>query len=283
MTIGVNTWVWVSPLTTQTFRALAPKISAMGFDLVEVTLETTDDLDAPTAAAIAEDLGLSVSVCAVIPPDRDLIHPDEHVRKTGFAYVRRCIEAAAVLGAANVIGPLYSGVGRLWRQTAEERERDLVRLTAQLRTLAEYAASHDVTLCVEPLNRFETSFINTTAQVVELVDRVAHPACRLMLDTFHMNIEERSLGAAIRAAGPRLRHLHVCENDRGTPGSGHIAWTEVAEACRDIGFEGPFVIESFTSGVESIARAAAVWRPFAPSQDALARDGLAFLRDLLAG
>jgi len=103
-----------------------------------------------------------------------------------------------------------------------------------------------------------------------------------MLDTFHMNIEERSLGDAIRLAGPRLCHLHVCENDRGTPGSGHVPWDEVAQACRDIGFEGPFVIESFTNQVKTIARAAAIWRPLASSQDALAEGGLKYLRTLLS-
>jgi D-psicose/D-tagatose/L-ribulose 3-epimerase len=103
-----------------------------------------------------------------------------------------------------------------------------------------------------------------------------------MLDTFHMNIEERSLGAAIRAAGPRLRHFHACENDRGTPGTGHVPWDDVAAALRAIGYNGAVVIESFTAQVRSIARAAAIWRPLAPSQDALARDGLAFLRRLLA-
>jgi D-psicose/D-tagatose/L-ribulose 3-epimerase len=154
-------------------------------------------------------------------------------------------------------------------------------LVGRLRGLAEYAADHGVVLCVEPLNRFETSFINLASHVIELVDRVAHPACQVMLDTFHMNIEEQSLGDAIRAVGPRLRHFHSCENDRGTPGQGHVPWSDVAAALRDINYDGPVVIESFTSQVKAIARAAAIWRPLAPSQDALAREGLAFLRKLL--
>jgi D-psicose/D-tagatose/L-ribulose 3-epimerase len=114
-----------------------------------------------------------------------------------------------------------------------------------------------------------------------VIDRVDSPACGIMLDTFHMNIEERSLGDAIRATGSRLKHLHACENDRGAPGSGHVPWTEVADACRDIGYDGPVVIESFTDKVKSIARAAAIWRSFAPTQDDLARDGLQYLRTLM--
>jgi D-psicose/D-tagatose/L-ribulose 3-epimerase len=154
-------------------------------------------------------------------------------------------------------------------------------LVGQLRGLAEYAADHGVVLCIEPLNRFETSFINLASQVVELVDRVDHPACQAMLDTFHMNIEEKSVGDAIRAVGPRLRHFHSCENDRGAPGSGHVPWSDVASALRDIDYDGPVVIESFSAQIESIARAAAIWRPVASSPDALAQDGLVFLRELL--
>jgi D-psicose/D-tagatose/L-ribulose 3-epimerase len=118
--------------------------------------------------------------------------------------------------------------------------------------------------------------------MVEVVDRVGHPACQIMLDTFHMNVEERSLGDAIRCAGPRLKHFHSCENDRGAPGTGHVPWDDVAKALRDIQYDGPVVIESFTAKVQSIARAAAIWRPLAPSQDALAIQGQQFLRQLLA-
>ncbi len=195
-----------------------------------------------------------------------------------MAYVQHCIEAAQALGATNLAGPLYSAVGRTWKTTPAERERDLELLVRQLRPLAAYAADHGVVLCVEPLNRFETSVINTAEQLVELVDRVDHPACQAMLATFHMNIEEKSLGDAIRTVGPRLRHFHSCENDRGAPGSGHVPWQDATAALRDIGYDGPVVIESFSDQIESIAKAAAIWRPVAPTQDALAQDGLAFLR-----
>jgi len=147
-----------------------------------------------------------------------------------------------------------------------------------LKQLAAYAGERGVVICVEPLNRFETSFLNLASQAIEVVDRVGHPACGLLLDTFHMNIEEQSIGAAIRSAGARLKHLHTCENDRGAPGSGHIDWTEVVDACKAIGYRGPAVIESFTADVKSIARAAAIWRSLAPTQDGLATDGLAHLR-----
>jgi D-psicose/D-tagatose/L-ribulose 3-epimerase len=278
--IGVNAWVWSSPITTDELGRLAPMIARMGFDLVELPIESTTDLDYRKGAEIARANRLAVSVCAAMGPDRDLIHPDDSIRTNGMEYVRHCIDAAQTLGATNVVGPLYSAVGRTWQQTPDERKTDLDLLVRQLRDLSAYAGDHGITLCVEPLNRFETSFLNLVSQAIEVVDRVDHKACGLLLDTFHMNIEERSIGDAIRAAGPRMRHLHTCENDRGAPGSGHVPWAEVAKACGDIGYRGPMVIESFTNKVKSIARAAAIWRSFAASQDALATDGLRFLRGL---
>jgi D-psicose/D-tagatose/L-ribulose 3-epimerase len=280
--IGVNAWVWSSPVHTEEFGRLAPIVARMGFDLIEVGIESTSDLDYRRAAEIAKTNGLAVSVCAAMGPDRDLIHADQSIRTNGMSYVRHCIDAAQTLGAANVCGPLYSAVGRTWQATDDERARDVDLLVGQLGELAKYAGDRGVWLGVEPLNRFETSFINLASQAIEVVDRVDHPACGLLLDTFHMNIEERSIGDAIRAAGKRMRHLHTCENDRGAPGSGHVPWDEVAQACRDVGFNGPFVIESFTNKVKSIAKAAAIWRKFADSQDALAENGLRHLRALFA-
>jgi D-psicose/D-tagatose/L-ribulose 3-epimerase len=281
--IGVSTWVWTSPLDDSEFERLAPVVAGMGFDIIEVPIETPDEFDYARAAAVAADHGLKISACAAMGPDRDLIHADDSIRSNGKSYIRHCIEAARTLGSPNLIGPIYSAVGRVWQANEEERARDLDLLVTQLGELSRHAADHGVTLCVEPLNRFETSFINLTEQAIEVVDRVDSPACGLLLDTFHMNIEERSLGDAIRAAGPRMKHLHACENDRGAPGSGHVPWDDVARACRDIGYQGPIVIESFTNKVKTIARAAAVWRPFASSQDELARNGLRFLRELFDG
>jgi D-psicose/D-tagatose/L-ribulose 3-epimerase len=269
-------------LTTQEIKNLVPQIAKLGFDWIELPLEGLDDFDYGEAAALIREYGLSVSSCAAMGPDRDLIHPDRAIRDNGAAYIRHAIEACHTLGAPNLVGPIYAAVGRTWQSTPEERARDMELLVSYLRPLAEYAADHGVTLGIEPLNRFETSFINLSAQVVELVDRVDRPACRIMLDTFHMNVEERSLGQAIRIAGHRLCHLHACENDRGAPGSGHVPWNEVAQTLKDINYDGPVVIESFTPKVKSIARAAAIWRPLADSPEALASEGLAFLRKLLA-
>lgn len=281
MQFGVNTWVWTSPLTTKELENLAPKVTGMGFDWIEIPLEGLDDLEPGRGRAIVRDYGLGVSTCAAMGPDRDLVHPDPAIQQNGMAYIRGCIDITGRLGATNLVGPIYSAVGRTWQATPDERARDIDLLVKNLGALARYAGDHGVVICIEPLNRFETSLINLATQAIEVVDRVDHPSCRIMLDTFHMNVEEKSLGNAIRAAGPRLHHVHACENDRGAPGSGNVTWQDVKQGLADIGYDGPVVIESFTAKVKSIARAAAIWRALAPTQDDLAQDGLRFLRGLL--
>jgi len=256
-------------------------VADIGFDLIELPLEDPALLDYERANGITRDHGLDVSICAVMSGDRDLIHPEDEVRADAAAYVRECVDAADILNSDRVVGPLFSAIGRCWTSTPAEHEEDLELLVNQLDDLARYAGKQNVTLCVEPLNRFETSFLNLTSQVVEVIERVDHPACQILLDTFHLGIEEKNPGSAIRTAGSQLRHVQVSENDRGVPGTGHLPWSEIEEALQDIGYDGPVVIESFTPENESLAEAVYIWRPFAPDQNAFAREGLRFLKKLL--
>jgi D-psicose/D-tagatose/L-ribulose 3-epimerase len=280
MRLGISTWVWTSPATTAVLETLVPHIAALGFDVIELPIEEVGQFDVSRAGELARANGLEVSVCAVIGGGRDLLIPSEVER--GVGYLKSCIDVAQSLGSSTVAGPFYSAVGRCWRSTAEERARDVDEVARILRSLGEYAADRGVRLGVETLNRFETSFLNTTEQALELIERVDHPAVGLTLDLFHLGIEEKNVGAALRAAGPRLFHVQVAENDRGTPGTGSLPWHDVATALHDIDYTGRIVIETFSDRVEAIARAAAIWRPLAPDSDTLARDGLAFLRELLA-
>lgn len=281
MKFGINGWVWTAPVNTAEVERLARRVKQLGFDQFEIPLETIGDVDAPRAAEILRANGLSVSTCAAMGPDRDLIHHDAAIRANGKQYLIESIDVTHALGGGNLVGPIYSAVGRTWQQTPSERAHDLDVLVATLRELAVYAGDKGVTLCLEPLNRFETSFVNLATQACEIVDRVDHPNLGVLLDTFHMNVEEKNLGTAIRTTGKRLKHFHACENDRGAPGSGHVPWQSVAQALQEIGYDGPVVIESFTPKVKSIARAAAIWREFEPSPDALAENGGKFLRKLL--
>src|SRR5579859_1823296 len=269
MKIGVMTGLWVFPTTLDDLKILAPKAAQMGFDLIEVPIVDTSPFDYARAGEIIKDSGLGASLVTIMTPDRDLLDSEAAVRENGLNHLRRCIDAVRLMGGTNVCGPFYSAAGRIWQITPEERAKLIDLLVEQLRSISSYAAENGAVLSIEPLNRYHTSFLKLSSQAVEVVDRVGSPACGLMLDTFHMNIEETSLGDAIRTAGRRLVELHACDNDRGAPGSGHLAWTEIAAALHDIQYDGPVVIESFTDQI----------KPLAP--DALAQAGVKFLRQLL--
>lgn len=281
MQFGINTWVWGAPLSNEKFEQLAEKTAEMGFDIIEIPLEDHDDLDYERAAETVQSTGLDVTTAAVMTPERDLVHSDPTKRETGEQYLRQAIDATAALGGDSLIGPMYSATGRLWAMDQKERKATKAELAEKLYSLSEYASNQNVTLCIEPLNRFETSLINTTEQGIQFIDQVDHPACQLLLDTFHMNIEDKDLSSAIRGADHRIGEIHACANDRGTPGTGHISWSTIGTALDHIDFDGPVVIESFTPEVESIAKAASVWRPLARDQDELAREGLLNLQSAL--
>lgn len=281
--IGANTWIWVSPLTDERLAALAPRVREWGFDLIELPVEHPGDWDPARAAELLGELGLGASVCAVMGEDRSLVADDPAVITTTQGYLRQCLEIAKTVGSAVLGGPIYATTGQAWLMDAAEREATVRRLVASLRPVAEYAGEIEVRLAIEPLNRYETSLVTTAAEAVEIVERLGSPACGILLDTFHMNIEEQDLAAAIRTAGTHLAHFHACGNDRGAPGDDHLDWSGMASALRDVAFTGPVVIESFTAENKTIATSASIWRPLARSQDAIATDGLAFLRELLAG
>jgi D-psicose/D-tagatose/L-ribulose 3-epimerase len=213
-----------------------------------------------------------------MPATRDLVSDDPAVVASTQAYLRACVRMAARVGARVVGGPIYSPVGRTWLLDAAGRQTTIERLVEHLKPAAEDAARHGVTLGIEPLNRYETSLVNTVEQALEIIEAVDSPGCGVQVDTFHMNIEEKDIAAAIRAAGPRLAHVQVCGNDRGAPGNDHIDWPAVVRAIVDSRYEGPVCIESFTAENRTIATAASVWRSLERNQDAIATDGLAFLR-----
>ena len=282
--IGANTWIWTSPLTDGKLAELVPRIAAWGFDLAELPVENPGDWDPRRAAEILRASGLGATVCAVMPPGRELVAADRETVAATQDYLKACVDAASTVGGGVgpvVAGPMYASVGRKWRVAAAERAELLRGLAGNLKPVAEYAVENGVRLALEPLNRFETSLINTVEQAMEVVDTVGSPALGLLLDTFHMNVEERSIPDAIRLAGDRVFHFHACANDRGPPGVDHLDWGGIVRALRDVGYGGAVVIESFTAENEAMATAAAIWRPLATSQDDIAIDGLDFLRRAL--
>lgn len=178
-------------------------------------------------------------------------------------------------------GPMYSETGKTALRSEVQKAQQWQWAEENLRVAADIAADRGIRLAIEPLNRFETDFVNTVEQGLELVARIDRNNVGLLLDTFHMNIEERSIPAALRTAGDRLFHFHACANDRGTPGKDHLPWREIVAALEAVGYDGPWVIESFTPDNKEIARAVSLWRSLASSQDYLAADGRTFLADLL--
>jgi len=197
-------------------------------------------------------------------------------------YITRSLDLANEIGGKFLAGPMYSAVGKARLVPPEQRRLEWQRAVENVRQAAELAAARGLQLAVEPLNRFETDLVNTAEDVVRLVDEIAHPAARVMLDSFHMTIEERDLEAAIRTVGSRLIHIQVSENYRGTPGTGLTPWPSFARGLAAVGYQGGVSIESFTPEIKELAGAVCFWRPMAATQDAFAADGLAFLRKLLA-
>ncbi|MGA6164244.1 sugar phosphate isomerase/epimerase family protein [Amycolatopsis magusensis] len=279
--IGVNTWVWTSPLDDAALAELAPKVAAAGFDCIELPVENLGDWRPGAAARLLAEHGLSASVALVMPPGRELVAADDTTVKSTQDYLRAVADIAAEVGSPVIAGPAYSSVGRTWKMSEKDRADCLEQLRDNLSPVAEHARAAGVTVAVEPLNRYETSLLNTVAQTLEALTDL--DGCGVAIDVYHQNIEETDIPAAIRAATGRVAHVQVCANDRGTPGTDHLDWPGILAALADAGYTGPLCIESFTAHNASIATAASIWRPLAESQDALAADGLAFLRELQKG
>lgn len=275
--LGLSSFVLASPFSDGDGAAF-DQVAALGYDLIEVCVEDPALVSAAGLLAHAERTGLAIGICGAFGPDRDVSSDDPDRRAAGIRYLQGCIELAGALGSPHVAGPMYAPTGQTRMLSPKERTRQRQRAADSLREAAVFAADHGVRLAIEPLNRFETDLVNTTEQGLELIELIGADNVGLLIDTFHMNIEEKSIGRAVRHAGARVFHVQVSENDRGTPGSGHVPWDEFFAALDDIDYRGQIVVESFLPTVAEIARAVSLWRPVAASMDELARDGIAFLR-----
>jgi D-psicose/D-tagatose/L-ribulose 3-epimerase len=281
MRVGVSTWVWASPCDDAVVAALAPRVAAWGFDVLELPVEQLGDWDPARTATVLGDLGLGASVCLVMPPGRELVAAEPATVRSTQDYLRGVLDAAAAVGAPAIAGPAYTSVGRTWRLSDADRAGAYAQLRENLAPVVEHAAQMGVRIGVEPLNRYETSLLNTVDQTLDALDGLPAQHIGIALDTYHQNIEERDPPAAVRRASGRIVHVQVCANDRGAPGADHVDWPGFFAALDDAAYTGPLCIESFTADNVTIATAASIWRPLARTQDALATDGLAFLRRVL--
>ena len=279
MRFGINTFLYTSPFTTESVK-LFPKFKKWGFETVEIPVEAPEHIDPVKVKAAADKAGLAIgSICACMGPGRDFRGTAEE-QATAMTYCKALVDQAAIMGCPRLIGPIYSVVGKADAVEPEQQKVEFALVVKNLKVLAAFAATRDITLCIEPLNRFETDFLNTTDKGLALIKAVGAKNVVLHLDTFHMNIEEKNQAAAIIKAGKHLGHFHACGSDRGTPGGDHIDWKPIVAALKKIGYQGDVVIESFTTDVKVIARAAAIWRKIEPKRDDIAVKGLANLKRL---
>jgi D-psicose/D-tagatose/L-ribulose 3-epimerase len=280
MRLGINTFLFTSPFTNESTR-LFPQFRRWGFESIEIPIEDPSHIDPSHVRAELEKNGLVCgSVCACMGPDRDLRGTPEQ-QQTGLAYMMTLIDQMVDLNCPSLIGPVYSAVGRADAVPAAEYKRQWKTVVKNLKQLCKHAARKGRQVCLEPLNRFETDFINTCDQGLKMIADVGSPALKLHLDTFHMNIEEKDQAKAIRKAGKLLAHFHACGSDRGRPGNDHIDWTGIASALKAIKYNGDVVIESFTPDVKVIAKAASIWREMEPSREEIASKGVKFLKKVL--
>ena len=281
MKIGVNFWIWESPFRTDRHLNLLPLAKSMGAEVVEFTLEDDVVVDSTVLRKALGDNGLECSTIGLFGSGRDLSSDDPAVRRRGMEYAKRSVDTTAAAGAVLFSGAVVGVGGTEVFSPADLRIR-LERAAECLSELGEYAGKAGVLFCIEVLNRYETNLINTAEQARNLIDLVNHPSVGLHLDNFHMGIEERSLGEAIRRAGDKLFHFHASESHRGMPGDGHVHWEEVAGALREVNFERFAVVESFNPRGR-LAPLSRFWRSYADSPDTLARNGIAFVRNALLG
>ncbi len=274
---GVSTWLWQAPFTTASI-SLFPKIRQMGFDVVEIPVEDPSLIDAEIVKIALKENGLEPSICIVFGDDKDLTSADASLYQNCFEHAEKCFALASELGVSFVAGPLYAAVGKARLVSEAEKIAEWGRAVGNLRTLSAMARKYRLDIALEPLNRFESDLINTAADVVRLLDDIDEDNMKIILDSFHMTIEEQDIRKAIQTAGERLVHIQVSENHRGIPGTGLTPWNEFAKGLADVNYSGSIVIESFTPENKALAAAVNIWKKLAPSQDEFARQGLEFLK-----
>ncbi len=279
MKFGVNMFIWAADFDGSNL-ALLPPLKAVGCDSFEAPLFRPRQFAAADIRRGAKENGMEVTLCSVLVDGLNPIAADAQVRARTIQHWKDCAQAAAEAGSHLIAGPLYAPVGWLpgRRRTADEWKWAV----ECFQELGDTLTACDVSLALEPLNRFEGFFLNTAADGVKLCAEINHPNVGLLIDTFHANIEEKDVAQAYRTAAPFLKHVHTCENDRGTPGTGHVDWPGVFQALRDIHYDGCLTIESFGFALGDLSAAAAIWRDLAPSPESIAFDGIKFLRKHMA-
>lgn len=277
MKIGMNMHLWSTNVTKEHFADIE-QLKEIGYDGIEIFLAEPDRANYEEVGAFLKSIDLEVNGCLGLGPDQNPISEDAAVRQAGLDKIKEAIDNIHAAGGKNICGPFHSAFATFSRNSPQEEEYK--RSAEVLHAAAEHAAQAGVTLTPEALNRFECYLVNTMAQLKKLVDMVDHPNLRGMFDPHHANIEEKSFASAIETIAPVMTHVHISENDRGTPGSGNVAWDEVFGSIAKTGYDGWYYIEAFSRDDLDFANAINVWREFNPRMD-ICRDGYAFTKAMI--
>ena len=272
---AISTYLWTMHFD-ETNLNLLDRIKEWGYDGLEIGRFKLDNLPTKKIRQELEQRDLGCVFCSSLSGELSLIDEDKDIRRKALEFIKQTIEIASELGAKVLAGPMISPVGYITGRGYNQDEWQ--RAVESLGSLTETLEQHDVTFALEMLNRFETYFINTIADGTKLCEEVNSSRIGLLVDTFHSNIEERDLGAAIRQGGKHIKHFQAIANDRGTPGSGSIDWDGVYSALAEINYDGWSAIETFNASIPEAASRAYIWRPVASSDKALATEGLAFMK-----
>ena len=276
----MNMFVWTMTMDEDLSGTLS-FLKTSGFDFVEIPINesgaTLGNLDKwERIGQQVNDLDLDVQTCTICAPEYSLISSDETVRRAGVNYLKHIVDCSRAVGSTILMGPLYAGFKTFTGKPATADEWNWS--VTGMREIAEYAQTQGVTLAIEYLNRFEIYLLTCADDLVRYVEAVNHPNCRAAFDTFHANMEEKNIADAIRKVAPYVVHVQISENDRSTPGKGHINFDEVFNVLQEVGYEGPIAIEAFGPNPPELAAATHIFRPMFDSPEQLAVDGLAFIR-----
>ncbi len=278
MKIGLNMHLWSNEITKEDFSNIE-NFKKIGYDGIEVFLAEPEKTDIKGLAQLLKENELECLAALGVGPENNPASPEPKIRQAGLETIKRAIDALYELNGINLCGPYHSAFATFTRQAPQEDE---YKCSAEvLRAAAEYAAQASITLTPEALNRFECYLVNTMKQLKHLVQLVDHPSLGGMFDPHHANIEEKSQKQAILDIEPVLTYVHISENDRGTPGSGHIQWDEVFSTLKSIQYDGWMTIEAFSRANEDFANAINVWREFNPREE-ITLEGYHFVKKMLA-
>jgi len=280
MKYGMNLLLWSGSIGPEHYQLLAD-LKTTGFDGVEIPIFGGTPADYQPLRAELDKNGLKCTTVTILTAETNAVSPDAAVRRKAVEWLKTVVDINHTLGAETVVGPYHSAIGVFSGDgpTADEKKRS----ADVMRQVAEYAKAANLMLGVEYLNRFECYLINTAAGARELVEMVGHPNFRTMYDSFHAHIEEKDPAAAIRTVAPVMAHVHISENDRGTPGTGQVNWDATFDTLAEVGYDGWMVIEAFGRALPDLAAATKVWRDLFPSPEDVYTKGLAFMKERVAG